>query len=164
MKMSKYKTQIIKALTANIKALGYTQQDIADHLGVTLPTVGKILSGKFAAKLPYIEAMADMMGLQLALVPKGLTDATIDGHEDDTERFMFTSNLKGDREYLMHTVTPLTLLELTGGVMKIVECEFVREGGIEGIEDGVAKAEVMKVIVDATNYMRLVAPSKINTC
>ncbi|GAA5513799.1 hypothetical protein Dcar01_02547 [Deinococcus carri] len=62
--------QIREAMRAALKARGWTQQQLADHLGVSKSAIAQLLSGAYG-KVPssLLEAL-DVLGLELIAAPR----------------------------------------------------------------------------------------------
>ena len=63
--------QVSGELRQALKRSGLTQQDVRNAAGVSRQTFANVASGKADYKLSTLLAIADRLGLELLLVPKG---------------------------------------------------------------------------------------------
>jgi len=65
---------ISKALRSRRRALGFTQQDVAERSGVLQTNYSKIEHGKTDPRLRTLQDLARALSLEVMLVPRELTD------------------------------------------------------------------------------------------
>lgn len=70
------KLNIIQILEQARKTQGLTQEDLAKRAGTSRITVGRVEAG-FDPRLSTIYEMARAMGLELTLVPKGVSSFSV---------------------------------------------------------------------------------------
>lgn len=73
--------EIAGALREAAKRNGWTQARLAESSGVSPRTLTHVLSGEEDFRLTTLMALADRLGLELLLVPKGATRALGAGEE-----------------------------------------------------------------------------------
>lgn len=67
--------EIAELLRKKLKNNNMTQEALRGEVGVSRQTLTNVLSGTQDYKLTTLLAVCDRLGLELALVPKGLADA-----------------------------------------------------------------------------------------
>ena len=73
--------EIAQTLRSRTKNIRVTQAELAPAAGVSRRTLGHVLDGEHDFKVSTLLSVADRLGLELALVPKGAARA-VSGFED----------------------------------------------------------------------------------
>lgn len=58
------------AVSESRKALGYTQQRLAELTGINKTTISEIENGRFTGSFDIFERLIDAVGLQFDVIPK----------------------------------------------------------------------------------------------
>lgn len=58
------------AVSESRKALGYTQQRLAELTGINKTTISEIENGRFTGSFDIFERLLDAVGLQFDVIPK----------------------------------------------------------------------------------------------
>ncbi|GGZ15857.1 helix-turn-helix domain-containing protein [Shewanella fodinae] len=62
--------EIGKTVSKSRKALGYTQQRLAELTGINKVTISEIENGRFTGSFDIFERLLDAVGLQFTVAPK----------------------------------------------------------------------------------------------
>lgn len=62
--------EIGDAVSESRKALGYTQQRLAELTGINKTTISEIENGRFTGSFDIFERLIDAVGLQFDVIPK----------------------------------------------------------------------------------------------